>query len=169
MHGWLGALEGRAESAIEPFARMHRMDPENPMALLFYTWALACNGRTHEVVDLLEGASSVIRRTVPGHVASIIYHACLQDGRGVAEMLTAEVTAAAQSSDDILPRYLGQAYAMLDERDEAVRWLRIAAEKGFINYPFWAEHDPLLEKLRGYQGFDRLLEEVKKRWQAFEP
>ena len=169
MHGWADVLEGHAESAIEPFGKMYRMDPENPMALLFYTWALASNGRTDEVVNLIEGASSAIRLTVPGHVASVIYYACLGDRHRAAETVTPEVMAMAHSSDDILARYLGQGFAMLDEKDEAVRWLQTAAEKGFINYPFWAEHDPLLENLRGYQGFDRLLEEVKSRWQGFEP
>ena len=62
----------------------------------------------------------------------------------------------------------GQAYAMIDYKEEAVHWLTMAADRGFINYPFLATHDPLLQNLRGYGGFEHLLEVVKHRWETFE-
>ena len=39
--------------------------------------------------------------------------------------------------------------------------------RGFINHPFLATHDPFLEALRGRDAFDELMQQVKRRWQAF--
>jgi TolB-like protein/Flp pilus assembly protein TadD len=55
---------------------------------------------------------------------------------------------------------LGVAYAQLGRRDEALRWLRNAADTGFPCSP-WYEHDPLLQPLRGDAAFRRLLEELR--------
>ena len=53
-------------------------------------------------------------------------------------------------------------------RDEAVGWLRGGLERGFINHPLLAEHDPFLAGLRGEPAFQALLGEVEERWNAFE-
>ena len=39
---------------------------------------------------------------------------------------------------------------------------------GFINYPMLAEHDPLLESIRGEERFERRLVRVKREWENFE-
>ena len=47
--------------------------------------------------------------------------------------------------------------------------LAIAVDRGFINYPFLARHDPFFEDLRGDPRFQRLLQTVRGRWVKFEP
>ena len=75
---------------------------------------------------------------------------------------------AASEWDEVLPWMLAGGYAMLDEREEAYRWLEHAISRGFINYPFLSRHDPLLEGLRGEERFRRLMERVKDEWEHFE-
>jgi hypothetical protein len=45
----------------------------------------------------------------------------------------------------------------------------IAVDRGFINYPSLAEHDPFFEKVRGEPRFQKLLKTVRERWEKFEP
>jgi hypothetical protein len=40
--------------------------------------------------------------------------------------------------------------------------------RGFINYPYLAQTDSLLNSLRGDPEFEQVLEEVKGRWCAME-
>ena len=61
------------------------------------------------------------------------------------------------AATDMFPRFLAQAFALADQRPAALRWLRIAIDRGFINYPFLARHDPCLKRLRRDARFQRLL------------
>jgi len=49
-----------------------------------------------------------------------------------------------------------------------MRWLEVAVDRGFINYPFLARHDPVFRLLRSEARFKRLLEVVRDRWERFE-
>ena len=51
-------------------------------------------------------------------------------------------------------------YALIGERDEALRWLSDAAHNGFPCYRFF-ESDPLLESLRGEEKFRSLMAELR--------
>jgi len=57
---------------------------------------------------------------------------------------------------------------LLDERDEAMRWLEHAVDRGFINYPLFAELDPFLENIRSEPRFKKLMKRVKHEWENFE-
>ena len=144
------------------------MDPDNPMALLFYTFILASNGMTEEVSRVIDAFSSTAKRTLPGQMALALHFASEGEAQNAADAMTPELQAMASASDDLFPRFLGQGYAMIDRKEEAVHWLTMAADRGFINYPFLATHDPLLQNLRGDEGFEQLLEVVKHRWETFE-
>jgi hypothetical protein len=60
---------------------------------------------------------------------------------------------------------LGGAYAQLGQHEEALRWLRKAADTGLPCHP-WFARDPLLDPLRGDPQFQRFLEEVRHRTEA---
>ena len=64
--------------------------------------------------------------------------------------------------------FVAQSYALLADREPAMRWLRQSVERGFINYPFLSERDPLLVNLRDLPEFHKLMEFVKNRWETFE-
>jgi eukaryotic-like serine/threonine-protein kinase len=70
---------------------------------------------------------------------------------------------------DVLPRIVAHGYALAGMSDCAVHWLEIAVDRGFINYPFLAHHDPIFARLGGEPRFKTLLETVHDRWERFEP
>ena len=55
-----------------------------------------------------------------------------------------------------------------EPRSAALRWLKAAIERGFVNYPFLARHDPFFKPLRDDARFRRLLELARQRWESFE-
>jgi len=61
---------------------------------------------------------------------------------------------------------VASAYALLDKRQEALQYLRMAADDGFPCYPLF-EHDSNLDHLRNYPGFLNFLSEQKKQWEYF--
>jgi hypothetical protein len=64
---------------------------------------------------------------------------------------------------------IAEGYALAGMPNHAVRWLAIAVDRGFINHPFLAQHDPCLASVRGLPEFQQLMETVQDRWRRFEP
>jgi hypothetical protein len=58
------------------------------------------------------------------------------------------------------------AYALLDRHDQALHYLRMAADDGFPCYPLF-EHDSNLNKLRTDPRFLSFVTEQKKQWEYF--
>jgi non-specific serine/threonine protein kinase len=59
-------------------------------------------------------------------------------------------------------------YSYIGEKDKSLEWLNNAVERGFINFPFLNEYDPLLKNIRGEERFKKLMERVKYEWENFE-
>lgn len=83
--------------------------------------------------------------------------------RGQAEELLHAITTGTYM-DHHVAYSLGATYAQLGQREEALRWLRTAADTGFPCYP-WYERDPLLQPLRGDPEFQGFMEDLRKSWE----
>lgn len=91
--------------------------------------------------------------------------------KGDADAAVAQVTPLLDQSArwvEYLAWYLADGYALIGRRDDALRWLRQAIELGFINYPLLATRDPFLESLHDDAEFKELMQQVHRRWQAFD-
>ena len=66
----------------------------------------------------------------------------------------------------ILAYRLASLYALLDEKQSALGWLRRAVELGYHNYP-WYVRDKNLDKVRSDPGFQNILTEVRTRWDSY--
>ena len=75
-------------------------------------------------------------------------HGLQQGDADLVAALTRELVEACKW-DEVLSWILAEGYALIDEKEEALAWLERATSRGFINYPFLSQYDPLLEKLRG--------------------
>jgi len=163
MPGWLAALEGRLEDALQPYFRMMELAPNNPMGQMFYGWSLGWAGHTAESIAQLR----TITHPVFGAFSRFLAFALAGN---------AEATRAAWSEDmsfaawqvEFLARQAGEAWALIGDAPAALGWLRRSTALGFINYPFLAEHDRHLEGIRNTPEFQAYLAEVKERYDAFE-
>jgi hypothetical protein len=82
--------------------------------------------------------------------------------------VNADVVAIAQS-DETIPWILGAGYARLEDVAEAVRWARIAVQRGTISWHFYALHNPWFAALRGVREFEDFLAALKPTSDAFRP
>jgi TolB-like protein/DNA-binding winged helix-turn-helix (wHTH) protein/Tfp pilus assembly protein PilF len=61
---------------------------------------------------------------------------------------------------------IAEACALMGRKEEAVRWLRSAADHGFPCYPFFMA-DPHLAGLKGDPRFETLMAELRQRWEGY--
>jgi len=167
MPAFADLMEGRLAAAVAPYRQTLDMDVTNPMARLFYAWVLILNGRTAESRAIVAGFPAELRHTLPARLASFLVRAATGQGRAAQALVTAQIAALAGATD-VFPRLLAQGFALAGLHTPALKWLRVAIDRGFINYPFLAQHDPSLRELRADARFKRLLAGVRKRWENFE-
>ncbi len=158
-------MEGRF-TAAEPYRQMLEMDPSNPMARLFYVWALILQQNTGAAETVVMEFPPDVRQTAPAEIA--IFLATAAGGGAPADPTVANAIGRTGAVPDMFARFLAGGFALAGKRDEAMHWLQIAVDRGFINYPFLAEYDPTLAPLRSDRRFQVLIEEVRTRWEQFE-
>ena len=61
---------------------------------------------------------------------------------------------------------IGSSYALMNEPEPALRFLRQAAEEGFPCYPLF-ERDPNLNNLRSEPHFVQFMADLKKQWEYY--
>jgi len=64
--------------------------------------------------------------------------------------------------------WIAALFAFAGEAEAALEWVTNAVDRGFINYPLLAEHDPFVVRLHGEPRYEALLERVKHQWEEFE-
>jgi len=167
MPAFADIMEGKFPAAIKPYRQMLEMDPGNPMARLFYIWVLLLNGRRSAARALVTAFPRAARGSLPARLALFLTRAAARERRAAQAALTAPVEALAGATD-VFPRFLAQGFALAGMHEPALKWLRAAIERGFINYPFLARHDPCFRALRKDSRFQELLAMARQRWQHFE-
>ena len=166
MPGWADASEGRFAEAIGPYREMFEMDPANPFGRLFLLWILALNEEADEALEVA-GGFAPMAGSLPALVADLFVSTL--GGPDVPDSLhDALEQEPLTATSDLFPRLLAQAYGRRGDAERTLRWLRLAVENGYINYPLLATKDPTLEKVRESPELQTLLQEIKRRWDAFE-
>ena len=94
--------------------------------------------------------------------------ALLGDRDGLLSSLTGELESYCWN-DPQGPEMAAAWLALVDERDRALTWLERWIDRGALNYPLLAQHDPLLEPLRGEPRFQRLLDRIRPERESFVP
>lgn len=167
IRGFLDLMEGRFNLGLEYYSKMYELGPESPGVRLFYAWCLAANQRIDEagsIVDLLAKDSP---QTVLAHLGLFLKHALRGEKEEALHSFTPTLNAVA-TNVEYLSRVIADCFALIDEKGEAMNWLENSVNLGFIHYPYLAEYNPFLQKIRGEERFKHLLEKVKYRWKNFE-
>jgi TolB-like protein len=167
MPGFAEIMEGNLEAAIAPYRQMFEMDQSNPMARLFFIWVLILNRRYDEVSTLLKSYPPDQRETLPARLSYFLANAAMGHSQEAMAELTPQIEAIARATD-VFPRFLAQGFALAGARQSAIHWLKVAIDRGFVNYPFLSRHDPAFEAFRTDPAFKALLETAKHRWERFE-
>jgi TolB-like protein len=167
MPGWADVLDGEFERALPAYRRMFDMDPGNPIGRLFYVWALIYTGAAAEAARVAADYPPPLAQSLPAHVAGMLARAANGESTAADAELPTGFEAVAASSD-MFPRLLAQAYALAGNTAQAVRWIDVAVDRGFIHHPFLAGKDPILARLLDEPAYQAVLERAHARWLAFE-
>jgi tetratricopeptide (TPR) repeat protein len=166
--GYAEFLRGKIEDAIPAYRRMLQLDPASPVTRWFLTLVLARCGRDTEAQQLLDDLIRGTPYTTFARHAQFLSAALRRDRDAALAAVTPQLLAEARW-DQHASWWMASAYALIDEREAALDWLRNATRLGYINYPFLSQHDPFLDSLRVDGRFWVLMHEVKGRWERFVP
>jgi non-specific serine/threonine protein kinase len=160
-------MEGRFDEALEISRKSHQMVPSNPVELFYYGQLLAWNNRYDEAFEFIDKLAQDVPESNLAWV-NLFFKYSLQGKRDKALKLITEDRKSYAWGDYHLPWTMAECYALIDEREEALKWLEHAVSKGWVNYPLFSKLDPFLENIRGEPRFKQLMEKVKYEWQQIE-
>jgi TolB-like protein len=167
MYGMVAMMDGRYEEALRWTQRSVDIDPTNPTPRMVHALMLAANGGREEAVTRLDAVAQDTPLMAWTRLAPAMACALRGDRVGLLRLMTPELRAAAMW-DDIFSWWTADCFALVDEREAALDFLERAVDFGVINYPFLAQHEPFLANIRGEPRFARLMERVRRAWDAFE-
>jgi TolB-like protein/DNA-binding winged helix-turn-helix (wHTH) protein/cytochrome c-type biogenesis protein CcmH/NrfG len=158
---------GKAQDALTALEGTRTFAPD----LWTYQMALALfqAGRKQETAKLIRdylSANGLDQGGVGNAMQALLY-----GDAGETALAERSIEAAVQKGKDFghfhhAAYTIGTAYALMDRPRDAVRWLRAAAEDGFPCYPFY-EQDQSLARVRRDLEFQRLMADLKNRWEHY--
>lgn len=164
MPGFLVLCEGdfvRAEPMLR--AADDANERSNPVVAVVYAQALAFVGRRDEAQARLLAVEESAGDSFFGWLARFLRLALSGDSEAARQSVTQGLIEVARP-DMQWSWTMAEAYAQAGVPGEALDWLSNAANRGFINYPFLFEQDPLLASLHGQLGFAGLATRVRDQW-----
>jgi len=168
MYGMVAMFDGNYPEALTWTQRAVDIDAANPTPRMLHALMLAANGRREEGVAVLDAVARDTSATAWSRLAPAMACALRGERDELLRIMTPELLAAARW-DEIFAWWTADCFALVNERDAAIDFIERAVEFGFINLPLLSEHEPFLANLRGEPRFARLMERVRRAWEAFEP
>ena len=194
---WIGAWNtGQAGEAMDAARRLVKVNPGSPLSYWAVACAHFVEGRFDEALAVAEGhpadvaqrwsvgmtlasagrraeASAVLEPVEPEERASVIWDYALLlkfalkgERHRFPEVLRPEFVRMAEL-DACTAVFLAMDYSVAGDTDAALDWLEKAEPRGYFNYPFLRTHDRCTAPLRGHPRFERVLEVMKRKWEAF--
>ena len=164
---WVNQSVGKFDKSLETCSKMYNLDKDNPISAHAYAYTLACNNNVKEATKLFD--SVVVSHPDLPHslLGKAIRHAINNEKQEALKSITEQVEKAAEM-DHIFAWRLAGVYSLIGEKEKAIDYLERATRDIFIDYPFFAIHDPFLENIRKEERFKKLMVEVKAKWEKFE-
>jgi Tfp pilus assembly protein PilF len=164
---WVYQSAGKFDKALETCTKMYNLDKDNPISVNAYAYTFACNNNIKEATKLWD--SLVLSHPDLPHslLGKAIRHAINNEKQAALKTITEQVEKAAET-DHIFAWWLAGVYSLIGEKEKAIDYLERVTRDIFIDYPFFAKHDPFLENIRKEERFKKLMVEVKEKWENFE-
>ena len=151
----------------EEVTKWFRMEPQNPGALFNCALFLAYCSRYEEARELIRGNLQADLEDFVTRLTLLLEGALDGDRSRFQEIVTEDFRRTARR-DLEFSYFVAGIHALAGLKEEALDWLSNAVDRGFINYPFIAEHDRLLESIRGEPQFRDIAARAKHEWENFD-
>jgi serine/threonine protein kinase/tetratricopeptide (TPR) repeat protein len=167
LQGYSHFYDGQFGLALDPSRKQYQSDPENPIKAFFYAHTLAYNKALDEAFSIIDKCAKTDPNNVISKFGLLLKYGLQKDKEKAFQIMTPDFRKTCQR-DGEWSYYVADAFALLDEKKEALDWLENAVNRGIINYPFINTYDSFLDNIRGEERFKKLMERVKKEWEEFE-
>jgi len=157
---------GRWELAVENLKKVYDSDPEHFIAQFHYAKALAYTNRLEEAYVITDNLVNKMPEDMRVHFFRLYKFAFQGKKSDVLKSVNKEILNWARR-DWMICLWLSEIFSLVHESDDAFNWLRQAVNLGFINYPFLNEYNPFLIEIRKEVRFQKLMEEIKPKWESF--
>jgi tetratricopeptide (TPR) repeat protein len=164
---FLDVMGGRFDVSSEEVTKWYRLEPRNPGAFFFSALFLAYCGRYEEARALIAESESSAPGSAFDRGNLLLKHALESKTDDFRTLLTDDFLKTTRR-DAQFSYFVAGLHALAGYREEALDLLSNAVDRGFINYPFIAEHDRLLESIRGEPRFQEILARAKHEWEHFD-
>jgi TolB-like protein/tetratricopeptide (TPR) repeat protein len=164
---FLDVWGGRFDVPSEELTKLFRLEPQNPGALQICAQHLAYCSRYDEARDLIRGNARADLEDISTRLTFLLEGALDGDSSRFREIMTEDFRRTARR-DPQYSYFVADFHALAGLKEEALDWLSNAVDRGFINYPFIAEHDPALESIRGEPRFRDIAARAKHEWEHFD-
>jgi non-specific serine/threonine protein kinase len=163
---WVNMTQGKYDKMLEACIIMYNLDKENLLSAWAYGHALVWNNKIKEAKKLFDLTYTKYPDQTWSLIGKALRHAIDKEKQEALKSITRKVEKVAEL-DHIPAWWLAEVYALIEEKDKAIDYLERATRDN-INYPLFAEYDPLLENIRSESRFKKLMKKVKHEWENFE-
>jgi len=167
--GWILDVmaEGRLDLPVDYLTKWFRKESQLPVALFFTAQFLAYCNHFKEASALVNENARLDMEDVFTKLSLFVKYAIEGDKKEIKDLLTVDFVKTTRR-DAQNSYFVTGLFALSGLKDDAFDWLENSVNRGFFNYPFISEYDPLLENIRGEPRFKKLMERVKYEWENFE-
>ncbi len=159
--------DGQFALALDLYRKQYQSDPHNPSNGQLFPLVLAYNKEFDEALSIIDKSASENPDNAFSKFGLLLKCGLLKDKEKAFQIMTPDFLKTCRR-DSLWSYYVADAFALLDEKTEALDWLENAIIGGFINYPFMSQHDWFLDNIRSDDRFKKLMEKVKYEWEHFE-
>lgn len=165
LRGWADNDEGRFEDSLDAYRACYEMAPRNPLVRSLYGWILAMVRRTDEALPILESLAADLPDAPLGRLGLCLARALRHDSAGV--LAAAQSLTEAAAWDDYFSARLAECYVLIDEKDQALRWLENARRLG-VSYHVPLSNAWVMSSLHDDVRFQELIRQMKEQSERFE-
>ena len=158
---------GQFALALDSYRKQYESDPHNPNNGFLLFIVLAYNNQVDEALSIIDTSARANPDNAFIKFGLLLKYGLQKDREKAFQIMTPDFRKTCLR-DCIWSYYVADAFALLDDKNEALDWLENAVTRGFLNYPFISRHDSFLENIRGEERFKKLMERVKYEWEHFE-
>lgn len=144
--------------ALKEIDKGVKAEPNHPMLKIFRSFALFHRGDVDEAINLISSVLEENPQMEGIRPMYAIYLAHSGQKKKAYEQISEEAKSLSKADHD-MAYWMGSAYALLGEKEEAIKWLKCAVKLGNENKP-WFENDKTLDSLRGDERFIKLINDL---------
>lgn len=161
-------VTGRLEEALAAYERIVSIEPDAWAAQLFICYVLISQNKEAQANELISRIIEHAQLDIYADVASLMRHVINGDATAASSALSSSSRNYSRR-DSEFQYFIAALLAKAGAFDEAIEWLNYCVDRGWQNYPLFAEGDVMLSGIRDDPRFKQILDKIKPKWESFEP